>query len=348
MSGCISSHGRGGTASWTSDIVSTYSSRRMSARLPRNCTALMMSPCCRTERRTTARAAPRWKRAVCSGRSERRSRRMMRSQRQRSHSSTTVTAIGTKRRQRPEGARDGSPITSCVITSPPRRAPRRVSGALRYDRSDGDLQSVPALVRGQPVPGLRRAARRGPGALQRRHPGLGAHGLRGLRARAPRRGHVLVELVHRLRPARDGAATAATRVPAGRGADRAQLGPARAHSPPLAAQPRLHPARHRWPAPARRGDRRLAARRRRPRGRPLRRRDGLRATAPNHRNRRATRSPTERSRSAQGVVDGYREHDERAQHGARARGPRARPPSSSSHTWTRWSPSAALPPAPTS
>ncbi len=52
--------GRGGTASWSIESVSTYSSMRMSARLPRNWQALMIRPCWRTARRTTARAALRW------------------------------------------------------------------------------------------------------------------------------------------------------------------------------------------------------------------------------------------------------------------------------------------------
>ena len=92
--------------------------------------------------------------------------------------------------------------------------------------------------------------------------------------------------------------------PAGRDADRAQLRPARAHPPPHPAQPRLHTARHRGPAPAHQGDRRFAAGRRGRLGRPLRCRERLRATPPDHRNRGAAGSPAGGSRPLQTLVGG--------------------------------------------
>ena len=171
-----------------------------------------------------------------------------------------------------------------------------------------------------PVSPLRRAARQRAGALQRGAPGLGADRLRGLRAGAARRRDVLLELGHRLGTTGDGAAAAAPRVPAGRDADRAQLRPARAHSPPHAAQPRVHPPRYRGPAPAHRGDRRLAAGRRGRLAGSFRCRRRLRAAASDHRNRGAAGRPAGGPRPLQALVSRDRAHDERAQSARRHRG----------------------------
>ena len=137
--------------------------------------------------------------------------------------------------------------------------------------------------------------------------------------------------------------------PLGEGADGAQLRPAGAHPPPRPAQPRLHPSRHRGPAPPHRGDRRLAARGRGPRpGRPLRRRHRLRAATPDHRNRGAPRRPPRATATAS--RSGRRpSRTRRTCSTPRTCSPtHARRPSSSSPTWTRSWQSAAPRRAPTS